>query len=120
VPQRVPRAGDIWYVDFSPQVGREQAGIRPALVVSNDAFNDVRNDLHIICPLTTRDRGLRYHLHIAPPEGGITKPSLVMCDQVKSQSIERFLQFRGFVSEALLFDAQRIVIEFLNGRHLSR
>lgn len=42
--QRAPKVGDIWYVDFSPQVGREQAGVRPALVVSNDAFNEVPND----------------------------------------------------------------------------
>lgn len=119
MPQRVPRAGDIWYVEFTPQVGREQAGIRPALVVSNDAFNEVPNDLHIICPLTTRDRGLYYHVPIDPPEGGITKRSLIMCDQVKSQSIDRFLQFRGAVSDELLSESQRIIIEFLSGRHLN-
>lgn len=120
MPPRVPRAGDIWYVEFSPQVGREQAGIRPALVVSNDEFNDVENDLHIICPLTTRDRGLRYHVHIDPPEGGITRPSLIMCEQVKSQSIDRFLQFRGTVSDELLDAVQRMIIAFLNGRRASR
>lgn len=115
---RTPRAGDIWYVDFSPQIGREQAGVRPALVVSNDAFNDVANDLHIICPMTTTNRGLAYHLPLEPPEGGLTRPSLVMCEQVKSQSIRRFLQYRGTVSEDVLDEAQRISTHFFNRDYL--
>ena len=120
MPQRVPRAGDIWYVDLDPQRGREQSGIRPALVVSNDAFNDLRNALYIICPLTTRDRGFPYHLRIDPPEGRITRPSLIMCDQVKAQSGDRFLQFRGVVSDELLVEVQRIIIGFLTGRHVNQ
>lgn len=110
--QRAPRVGDIWYVDFSPQVGREQAGVRPALVVSNDAFNDVQNDLHIVCPLTTRDRGLAYHVPVAPPVANLTRPSLVMCEQVKSQSIQRFLQFRGVVPDEVLQQVQEVVVRF--------
>ena len=116
MPQRVPRAGDIWYVGLSPQAGREQAGIRPALVVSNDEYNNLQNDLYIICPITTRNRGLEFHIPVAPPEGGITKHSVIMCDQVKAQSSDRFLRFRGTVSDELLFAAQRVVIEFLTGR----
>lgn len=116
MPQRVPRAGDIWYVGLNPQAGREQAGIRPALVVSNDEYNDLQNDLYIICPITTRHRGLSFHLPVEPPEGGVTKPSVIMCDQVKAQSIDRFLRFRGTVSDELLFEAQRIIIEFFSGR----
>lgn len=84
---REPRAGDVWYVDFGPQIGREQAGVRPALVVSVDEFNEVNNDLVIVCPLTITDRGLAYHVRIEPIEGVLSRPSLVMCEQVKSQDL---------------------------------
>jgi mRNA interferase MazF len=116
----VPGVGDIWYVDFSPQVGREQAGVRPALVVSSDAFNVVRNDLHIVCPLTTRDRGVAYHVRMEPIEGVLSRASLVMCEQVKSQDIRRFLKYRGKAPDQVLAQVHRIIAEFFNGRHLSR
>ena len=81
---REPKAGEVWNVDFSPQVGREQAGVRPALVISHDRFNRLRNDLHIVVPITGTDRGLAYHVTVSPPEGGLTKASQIMCEQEKS------------------------------------
>lgn len=108
----VPAMGDIWYVDFSPQVGREQAGIRPALVVSNDMFNAVGNDLHIVCPLTTKDRGLRYHVPMEPIEGVLPRPSLVMCEQVKSQDIQRFLKYRGKAPDGIVEHVLQIIDGF--------
>lgn len=116
----VPAMGDIWYVDFSPQVGREQAGIRPALVVSNDMFNAVGNDLHIVCPLTTRDRGLRYHVPMQPVEGVLSRPSLIMCEQVKSQDIQRFLRYRGKAPEDILEQVLRIIDGFFSLHHPGR
>lgn len=104
-----PRAGDVWDVNFNPQVGREQAGIRPALIISTDRFNEVRNDLFIVAPITGTDRGLAYHVRVSPPEGGLTKSSVIMCEQEKSQSSERFLRRRGRVSEDTLRRVQRIV-----------
>ena len=106
---REPRAGEVWYVDFSPQVGREQAGVRPALVISNDRFNQVRNDLHIVVPITGTDRGLAYHVPVQAPEGGLKKDSQVMCEQVKSQSIHRFLRRQGEVTAPILNQVQEIV-----------
>ena len=104
-----PRAGEVWDVNFNPQIRREQAGIRPALVISTDHFNELHNDLIIVAPITGTDRGLAYHVGIAPPEGGLTKLSLIMCEQGKSQSIRRFLRRRGRVSEETLRKVQRIV-----------
>jgi mRNA interferase MazF len=96
-------------VNFNPQVGREQAGIRPALIISTDRFNEVRNDLFIVAPITGTDRGLAYHVRVSPPEGGLTKSSVIMCEQEKPQSSERFLRRRGRVSEDTLRRVQRIV-----------
>ena len=109
-----PRAGEIWDVDFSPQVGREQAGIRPALVVSHDRFNRVPNGLHIVVPLTGTNRGLAYHVPIAAPEGGLTKDSQIMCEQEKSQSIDRFIGRRGVVSKQTLRRVQGIVAALID------
>jgi mRNA interferase MazF len=106
---REPRVGDVWDVDFSPQVGREQAGILPALVTSIDQFNRIRNDLYIVAPITGTDRGLEYHVRVSPPEGGLTRSSLIMCEQEKSQSSQRFLCRRGTVTDETLRQVQRIV-----------
>jgi len=111
---REPRAGEIWYVDFSPHRGREQAGVRPGLVISNDRFNLIRNDLHIVVPITGTDRGLAYHVPVSAPEGGLTRDSLIMCEQVKSQSVERFLVRRGTVTDKTLVRVQEIVGTFLD------
>lgn len=76
----VPKKGDFIAVTFDPQSGREQKGRRPALVVSNDLFNE-RTGLAIVCPLTTRDRGYPFHVAV------INIPSVsgfVMVEQVKS------------------------------------
>jgi mRNA interferase MazF len=111
---KTPKAGEIWNVNFNPQVGREQAGIRPALVISHDRYNQIPNGLHIVVPITGTDRGLAYHVPVSPPEGGLTKPSLLMCEQEKSQSIDRFIDRRGVVSETTLRRVQAIVAELID------
>jgi mRNA interferase MazF len=115
-PAHEPRAGEIWYVDFDPQVGREQGGIRPALIISSDFFNRAPNGLHYLVPITSRDRNIRYHVRIAPPEGGIARPSVIMCDQAKSQSVRRLLERRGVVTRETLERVQRMVAECID-RH---
>ena len=109
-----PRAGEIWNVNFDPQKGREQAGLRPALVISHDRFNRIANGLHIVVPITGTDRGLSYHIPVAASEGGLTKPSQIMCDQVKSQSVERFHGRRGVVSATTLQRVQAIVAALID------
>lgn len=109
-----PRTGEVWLVDFSPQIGREQGGVRPALVISSDYFNLAPNDLHYLVPLTTRDRDLRYHIRIEPPEGGIKTPSVIMCDQAKSQSVLRMIEKQGKVSAETLNHVQRMVAECID------
>lgn len=109
-----PRAGEVWNVNLDPRVGREQAGIRPALIISHDRFNEMANDLHIVVPITGTDRGLPHHLPIAAPEGGLSKDSVIMCDQVKSQSILRFYNRRGVVSDETLNLVQTIVARFID------
>ena len=57
-----PSRGDIWLVNLNPTQGREQAGIRPGLVISVDQFNHGPADLVILLPLTSKGRGIPIHV----------------------------------------------------------
>lgn len=115
-----PKAGEVWDVLFDPQFGREQRGLRPALVISNDEFNALRNDLYIVVPITGSDRGLPFHVRIAAATAGLTKPSFIMCDQEKSQSIDRFVRRRGHVPVDTLRQTQRVVGRFIDAHRIFR
>ena len=75
----VPRKGDFIAVTLDPQSGHEQQGRRPALVVSNDLFNE-RTGLCIACPITSTHRDYPFHVAI-PPDQPVT--GYVMAEQVK-------------------------------------
>ena len=79
----VPQAGDIVWLQFSPQAGHEQAGPSsfkqgPALVLSPAAYNG-RSGLMLCCPLTTRIKGYPFEV-IVPGD----PPSVVLSDQLRS------------------------------------
>ncbi len=74
----VPDAGDIIWIEFDPQVGHEQAGHRPALVLSPAAYNGLTG-LLLCVPLTTRSKGYRFEVPIAGRLGGVA-----LSDQLKS------------------------------------
>jgi mRNA interferase MazF len=74
----VPNAGDIVWIDFDPQAGHEQAGHRPAVVLSPAIYNE-RSGLIVCCPTTTRIKNYPFEI---PLEG--RPASVVLADQVKS------------------------------------
>jgi mRNA interferase MazF len=76
--QYVPEAGDIVWLNFTPQAGHEQAGHRPALVVSPAQYND-KTSLMICCPMTTQIKNYPFEVMVAG-----APPSVVLADQVKS------------------------------------
>ncbi len=90
-----PLRGDIWLIDLNPTRGHEQAGKRPGLVVSVDLFNQGPAGLVVVIPLTTREKGIPFHVEIKPPEGGVTKRSFVKCEDLRSVSKERLVQRLG-------------------------
>jgi mRNA interferase MazF len=76
----VPDAGDFVWMTFDPQAGREQAGRRPALVLSPSAYN-ARSGLALACPVTNQVKG--YPFEVAVPVGsGAT--GVILADHVKS------------------------------------
>lgn len=81
MPRRyVPERGDVVWLEFSPQVGHEQAGRRPALVVSPRSYNG-RVGLALFCPVTTRVKG--YPFEVRFPEDSKVRGA-VLADQVNS------------------------------------
>jgi mRNA interferase MazF len=76
----VPKKGDFIALTFDPQSGHEQKGRRPALVLSNDLFNQ-KTGLALVCPLTNTDRKIPFHVKV--PETCVLT-GFVMVDQVKS------------------------------------
>jgi mRNA interferase MazF len=97
-----PRYGEVWLADLDPTVGREQAGRRPVLVISDDLFNSSLAGLVIVVPLTTKEKGIPTHVKVAPPEGGLKQVSFIKCEDVRSVAKERLVQRYGPVSSATL------------------
>jgi mRNA interferase MazF len=64
VSRYVPRAGDLIWLDFDPQAGREQAKRRPALVVTDENYNRA-SGLVVVCPLTSRRKPYPFALPVA-------------------------------------------------------
>jgi mRNA interferase MazF len=76
----VPRRGDIVLLSVAPQAGHEQAGRRPALIVSPSAYNG-KVGLAVCCPITSRVKG--YPFEVTVPKG-LAVAGVVLADQVKS------------------------------------
>jgi mRNA interferase MazF len=75
----VPAAGDLVWISFDPQAGSEQAGRRPALVLSGAAYNR-RTGLGLFCPITNRMKGYPFEV---PLPGGLPISGAVLVDQIK-------------------------------------
>lgn len=106
--------GEVWLVDLNPTRGHEQAGTRPALVVSADDFNHGPAGLVILVPMTTRERRIPLHVSVDPPEGGLNRRSFIKCEDVRSVSEERLVRRFGLVSPdtlSLVADRLRIVLD---------
>ena len=76
----VPRRGDLVWLSFTPHAGHEQAGRRPALVLSPAAYNG-KVGLALFCPITSQVKG--YPFEVAIPSGSDVR-GVVLSDQVRS------------------------------------
>ena len=97
-----PKRGEVWLVNLDPTRGHEQAGRRPALVISEDAFNAGAAELVIVLPITSTVRPIPAHVRVDPPEGGVTRKSAILCDAIRSISKARLVRLWGKVSPATM------------------
>ena len=104
----VPEAGDIVWLNFTPQAGYEQAGHRPALVVSPAGYNQ-KTSLMICCPMTTQIKNYPFEVLIAG-----APPSVVLSDQVKSLDWRiRKARRKGAVSAAELSEVRAKIVALI-------
>ena len=76
--------GEIYLVDLSDQVGSEQGGVRPAVVMQNNEGNRYAPTT-IICPLTSQTKFMKAtHVLLTPEDAGLIKRSTVLCEQVRT------------------------------------
>lgn len=73
--------GEVYWVDWDPSRGSEQAGRRPALVVQNNTGNELSSTT-IVVSLTTREMKRRYPFHVPVPKGVMPKDGTIMCEQI--------------------------------------
>jgi mRNA interferase MazF len=84
--------GEIWLADLGSGRGHEQSGLRPVLVVSDDAFNAGLAGLVMTVPLTSKvakSKNIPAHIRVDPPEGGLKTASVLLCDQLRTISKDR-------------------------------
>jgi mRNA interferase MazF len=109
-PTYVPERGHIVWIDLNPQAGHEQAGRRPALVLSPATYNG-RVGLALLCPITNRPKG--YPFEVSLPTG-LPITGVILADQIKSldwrvrrtefacvataESVERASQLAGLLA----------------------
>ncbi len=90
VKKYVPEQGDIILLDFNPTKGHEQAGFRPAVVISNNAFNQ-NTKLAIVCPITSNEKEFPTHYLL---EDSKKVHGSVLCEHIRSIDYEsRNLKF---------------------------
>lgn len=101
VSRYVPDSGDIVWLQFDPQAGHEQAGHRPALVLSPARYNQLRG-MMICCPMTSRIKGYPFEVVVSE-----APPSAVLADQIKSLDWRaRKAVLKGKAPAAILVDVQ--------------
>ena len=76
----IPKRGDAVWLNFNPQAGHEQAGHRPAVVLSPEAYN-TKTGLAIFCPITNQVKG--YPFEVSLPDG-LEVSGVILSDQIKS------------------------------------
>ena len=97
----VPERGDVVWLDFNPQAGHEQAGRRPALVLSPAAYN-AKVGLMLCCPITNQAKGYPFEVSV---KGTARISGVVISDQVKSLDWKvRRVEKKGRITAAVLSD----------------
>jgi mRNA interferase MazF len=105
--------GEIWLADLNPTRGHEQAGKRPVAVISEDGLNNGPAGLVVVLPITSTIRPIPSHIVVAPPEGGLKVRSAIICETIRSISIERLAERWGRLgpkSLARIEDVLRILL----------
>lgn len=103
----VPERGDVVWISMDPQAGHEQAGRRPALVLSPAAYNR-KTGLALLCPITSQVKGYPFEVPLPP---GLPVKGVALADQVKSLDwrARNVTKFSRVPAEVLVRVLERLV-----------
>ena len=101
----IVKKGDLYFADLSPGVGSEQGGVRPVLVVQNDVGNKYSPTI-IVSAVTsqTSKAKLPTHVELAATQGGLSKNSVVLLEQLRTIDKQRLKERIGALSDSQLPD----------------
>ena len=104
------KQGSLIWLDFDPQTGHEQRGRRPALVISNETFNNF-SKMAIVCPITNVDKNHPFHIKLNEK----TKTTgIILCDQARTLDINaRNYEFIENIPDEILSEAIDIIFGFI-------
>lgn len=106
-----PKRSEIWLVDLNPTRGAEINKTRPALVISSDAVGKL--PLKLVAPITGWDDRYSnnfWHIKIDPnASNGLDKPSAIDALQIRSVSIDRFVERKGIVTATIIEEVTNAV-----------
>lgn len=102
----VPDAGDLVWLDFDPQAGREQAGTRPAVILSSKYFN-LRSSVAFACPISSKVKGYQFQV-VLPP--GLEVHGVVLCEHMRSLDWRvRKVAYLGRMPDDVLLQVRGVV-----------
>jgi mRNA interferase MazF len=106
-----PRRGEVYLVAFDPTIGAEIQKTRPALVVQNDIANR-HSPITIVAAITSQFDEPLYptEVLIQPPEGGVTIPSVVLLNQIRSIDKRRLVRRLGILTPATMHRVDRAML----------
>lgn len=106
----VPRRGDIVWLSLDPQAGHEQAGRRPAFVLSPENYNR-KTGLFLACPITSKMKG--YPFEVMLPDG-LAVSGVILSDQIKSLDWKvRKAEFAAAASHGVTEDVRALVLPLI-------
>ncbi len=104
----IVKKGDLFFADLSPVVGSEQGGVRPVLVVQNDVGN--KYSPTIIVAAVTSQTGkakLPTHVRLNAAQGGLSKDSVVLLEQLRTIDKQRLKERIGTLNERQIPDVEK-------------
>jgi mRNA interferase MazF len=95
--------GDVFFADLSPHTGSEQGGIRPVLIIQNDAGNTF-SPTTIIAAITTKKtkKSLPTHVLVDKVSAGVPSDSVILCEQLRTIDKSRLREKTGHLDDATM------------------
>ena len=103
----IVKKGDLFFADLSPVVGSEQGGVRPVLVVQNAVGNKYSPTIIVAAVTSQTKTKLPTHVRLEATQGGLSKDSVVLLEQLRTIDKQRLKERIGTLSESQLPDVEK-------------